>query len=92
MPFITDVQAIGNRTWGELVQLSIFYDLAVGRLNKPLLTDPHGYVNFKGAGVQLRFNLPGTLEGRLISAWDLAGNTAANGRKPQIWADLTYRF
>jgi hemolysin activation/secretion protein len=92
MPFITDVQAIGNRTWGELIQLSIFFDYAVGKLNKPLLTDRHGYINFKGAGLQLRFNLPGTLEGRLISAWDTAGKEAANGRKPQIWADLTYRF
>lgn len=92
MPFITDKVAFGNRTWGELVQFSIFYDLAVGRLNKPLPNDPHGYVNFKGAGVQMRFNLPGTLDGRLISAWDLAGNTANNGRKPQIWADLTYHF
>lgn len=92
MPFVTDVQAIGNRTWGELVQLSIFYDLAVGRLNKPLPNDPQGYVNFKGAGLQMRFNLPGTLDARLISAWDLAGNTADNGRKPQIWADITYHF
>jgi hemolysin activation/secretion protein len=92
MPFITDMQAIGNRTWGELIQLSVFFDYAVGRLNKPLLTDPQGYVNYKGAGVQLRFNLPGTLEGRLISAWDTAGKEAANGRKPQIWFDITYRF
>lgn len=92
MPFITDVQAIGNRTWGELIQFSIFYDLAVGRLNKPLPNDPQGYVNFKGAGVQMRFNLPGTLDARLISAWDLAGKEANNGRKPQIWADITYHF
>jgi hemolysin activation/secretion protein len=92
MPFVTDVPAIGNRTWGELIQLSIFYDLAVGRLNKPLPTDPHGYQNFKGAGLQLRFNLPGTLDARLISAWELAGKTVANGRKPQIWLDITYHF
>ena len=92
MPFITDVQAFGNRTWGELIQLSIFYDLAVGRLNKPLPNDRHGYQNYKGAGLQMRFNLPGALDARLISAWDLAGNTAANGRKPQIWFDLTYHF
>jgi len=92
MPFITDKPAIGNRTWGELIQFSIFYDLAVGKLNKPLPNDPQGYVNFKGAGVQMRFNLPGTLDARLISAWDLAGKEANNGRKPQIWADITYHF
>lgn len=92
MPFITDVRAFGNRTWGELVQISMFYDHAVGRLNDPLDSDPDGYVNFKGAGIQLRFTLPGSIESRLMGAWRVGGDDSENGRHPQIWGDLTYRF
>ncbi len=91
MPFITDVPAFGNRTWGELVQLSVFYDLAVADLNSPLAQDPQGYVNFKGAGVQVRFNLPGALESRLMFVEEIGG-TPDNGRNIQIWSDITYRF
>jgi hemolysin activation/secretion protein len=92
MPFITDVRAFGNRTWGELVQISMFYDHAVGRLNDPLPTDPDGYVNFKGAGIQMRFTLPGKIESRLMGAWRVGGNDSQNERNPQVWGDLTYRF
>lgn len=92
MPFITDVQAFGNRTWGELVQISAFYDHARGRLNKPLPNDPSGNEHFKGAGVQARFTLPGTIESRLIFAWEVGSDEAENERSPQIWGDFTYRF
>jgi hemolysin activation/secretion protein len=92
MPFITDVRAFGNRTWGELVQISMFYDHAVGRLNDPLDTDPDGYINFKGAGVQVRFTLPGMIESRVMGAWRVGGNDSENERHPQVWGDLTYRF
>ncbi len=99
MPFITDVPAFGNRTWGELVQLSLFYDHAVGRLERPLPTQQQGYINFRGAGIQARFTLPGVLESRLMWAWELSGHddpespkTPANGRKPQFWGELIYRF
>jgi hemolysin activation/secretion protein len=92
MPFITDVRAFGNRTWGELVQISAFYDHAVGRLNDPLDSEPDGYTNFKGAGVQLRFTLPGAIESRVMWAWRVGGDEADNQRQPQLWGDLTYRF
>lgn len=93
MPFITNVSAFGNRTWGELVQLSVFYDEVIGRLNDPLSTQPPGYINFKGAGVQMRFTLPGTLESRFMWAWQMGGpRPSDNGRVPQVWGDITYRF
>ena len=92
MPFITDVPAFGNRTWGELVQISAFYDHAVGRVNSPLPNDPSGYENFKGAGIQVRFTLPSVIESRLIWAWEVNSDDAENERSPQIWGDLTYRF
>ena len=93
MPFITNVSAFGNRTWGELVQLSVFYDQVVGRLNNPLSTEPKGHINFKGAGVQMRFTLPGTLESRFMWAWQMGGpRPSDNARVPQFWGDSTYRF
>ncbi len=95
MPLITDVQALDNRTWGELVQFSLFYDHANGRLEKPLSSDPQGYINFAGAGVQTRFTLPGKLEARLMLAWPVTDSKRFppdNGRRPQFWSDLTYRF
>ena len=93
MPFITNVSAFGNRTWGELVQLSVFYDQVVGRLNNPLSTEPKGHINFKGAGVQMRFTLPGTLESRFMWAWQMGGpRPSDNERVPQFWGDITYRF
>lgn len=96
MPFITDKVAFGNRTWGELVQLSIFYDFARGRLVKPFSSQDAGYRIFMGAGVQAVFNLPGSIESKFISAWPIHINdtyTAPNNDKiPQIWGELTYRF
>lgn len=92
MPFITDVPAFGNRTWGELVQFSAFYDYALGRLNDPLDSEPPGYVNFGGGGIQARFTLPGSIESRVMWAWKVGRNQPDNGRQPQIWGDLTYHF
>jgi hemolysin activation/secretion protein len=96
MPFIGDKPALGNRTWGELVQLSAFYDFAIGRLNNPLSSDIQdglgGYVNFRGAGVQLRFTLPGIIESRFMFASELSNAEPDNGRANQLWGDITYRF
>jgi hemolysin activation/secretion protein len=104
MPFIGDKPAFGNRTWGELVQLSLFYDHAVGILKRPLSQDPQDHVSFKGAGVQMRFTLPNTLEARLMLTKELGDepggpgieddsiDVPANFRSYQIWGDLTYRF
>ena len=93
MPFITDKVLIGNRTWGEIVQLSIFYDHAVGNLVSPLTSEPTDNVNFRGAGVQVRFTLPGLIDSRLMMAWPIESfERADNNRRPQIWGDITYSF
>jgi hemolysin activation/secretion protein len=92
MPFITDVPAFGNRTWGELVQLSVFYDHAIGILKEPLAQDPQDHVNFKGAGIQMRFTLPQAFESRLMFTKEVGSDEAANGRGMQVWGDITYRF
>lgn len=96
MPFIGAKPAFNNRSWGEVVQLSMFYDFAVGRLNKPLTSNVQegvgGYVNFRGAGIQARFTLPGLIESRIMMARRLGDTEADNGRTNQYWVDFTYRF
>lgn len=91
-PFIADRVAFKNRTWGELLQLGIFYDAASGRVNSPTAADRDGYDTLKGAGVGLRFNVPGSIESRLFWAWEVGGDTIGNDKRPNIWGDFTYSF
>lgn len=91
-PLIADQPAFGNRTWGELIQLSLFYDFATGRNNEPLANEPQGFQDYQGAGWGLRFNLPGTVESRFLMAWDIGRPDPDNDNTPQLWADLTIRF
>jgi len=102
-PFIADKPAFANRTWGELLQVSAFYDMAVGRLNEPLASDKQSYDNIQGAGLGFRFTLPGSLESKVFIAWAVGDiirdssnpaeeNSIGNERWPQVWGDFTYSF
>ena len=99
-PFIASKPAFANRTWGELLQFSMFYDLAVGNLNDPLVQDEQTWENYKGAGFGFRFNVPGSVAARLMWAWAIGAPTDAdtgqadngNDRRPQFWGDVTYSF
>jgi len=91
-PFIADQNAFENRTWGELLQLGIFYDYAIGKVNDPTAIDQDGYQGMKGAGVGMRFNLPGTIESRVFWAWEIGGEAIGNEKRPQFWGDFTYSF
>jgi hemolysin activation/secretion protein len=97
-PFIADQPAFANRTWGELLQLGIFYDSVTGRLNSPTNSDKvcpdcgYGYQTLKGAGLGLHFNLPGSIDSRLFWAWEIGGDKINNDKRPAIWGDFTYSF
>ena len=91
-PGFADKPAFGNRTWGELLQFSVFYDYARGRLNNPLATDLNGNKVLRGAGAGLRFTMPGLLESKLLFASEIGGNDVGNERHVQVWGDVTYRF
>jgi hemolysin activation/secretion protein len=91
-PFIADQIAFENRTWGELLQLGIFYDYAIGKVNDPTVIDQDGYQGMKGAGVGMRFNVPGAIESRIFWAWELGGEDIGNDKRPQFWGDFTYSF
>ena len=92
-PFIADRNAYGNHKWGELIQVSAFFDQAAGEINLPGDTDPEGFTNIRSVGLGLRVNLPSVLESRVFMSWELSSRSkAGNDRRPQLWADLIYRF
>lgn len=96
-PFIADIPAFQNRTWGELLQFSVFYDFATAQQNDPLDTAADrntsgSWVTFKSVGMGLRFNLPGSIESRLMYATELGAEIPNNGRFGQVWGDFTYSF
>jgi hemolysin activation/secretion protein len=95
-PFIADVPAFKNRTWGELLQFSVFYDFAVASKNAPLQnteqTEADGWINYKSVGMGLRFNMPGQIDSRLMYATELGSDQPGDERHRQIWGDFTYSF
>ncbi len=90
-PFIADQPAFGNRTWGELMQLSFFYDMAAGKLNSALPTEKASE-NFKAVGFALSFNNPNEFSGKITIASPIGEPESENGKEPQYWADLNFFF
>ena len=91
-PFIAAAEAFGNRTWGELLQFSVFYDAATGKLNDPLPTEQTGSDEYMGFGTGLRLNVPGKLSSRIMVAWPVGDKRPSDRESSRVWADLTYTF
>ena len=96
-PFIADRPAFLNRTWGELLQLSFFYDFVSAQQNDALNTEVDRntsgkWVTYRSVGAGLRFNLPGAIDSRLMYSAGLGPEKPNNGRGGQIWGDFTYSF
>ena len=96
-PFFASKPAFKNRTWGELLQFSVFYDFATAQQNDPLDTASDrntsgSWVTFKSVGMGLRFNLPGSIDSRLMYATELGAEIPNDGRYGHIWGDFTYSF
>jgi hemolysin activation/secretion protein len=96
-PFIADKPAFKNRTWGELLQFSVFYDFATAQQNDAI--DSAGdrntsgsWVTFKSVGMGLRFNMPGSIDSRLMYATELGAVNPNDGRYGHFWGDFTYSF
>ena len=81
----------GNRTWGELVQVSAFYDVAAGRLNSPLASEEHAQ-NYNGVGFALSFTNPNIMSARLTLATQVNGPESDNQRDPQYWLDFNFYY
>ena len=46
----------------------------------------------KGAGVGVRFTMPGLIESKILWATEIGGDDVGNERNVQIWGDVTYSF
>ena len=88
--------AFMNRTWGEVLQFSVFYDFATATNNDPLSNqDPNQqnrWINFKSIGLGLRFNIPGSINSRLMYANKIGVDQPNDNRYGRLWADFTYNF
>ena len=88
--------AFMNRTWGEVLQLSFFYDVATATNNDPLSnTDPNQqnrWSVFRSIGLGLRFNIPGSINSRLMYANKIGVDIPNDNRYGRLWADFTYSF
>ena len=90
-PGISDKPAFGGKTWGELLQFSIFYDVAFGELNDPLRSETPSR-NYNGAGLAVSFNNPSKFATKFIFAEPIGGPLPANRRFPQFWLDMEYTY
>ncbi len=92
-PFISDVPAFGNRTWGELVQFSMFYDVASGYLNSALTPTERKSGNFNSVGVALSFNNPKRFSTKLTMAAPVGSSPRPQGGwGPKYWLDFNLFF
>ena len=88
--------AFMNRTWGEVLQFSVFYDFATATKNDPLsnqnVNEQNRWINFKSIGLGLRFNIPGRINSRLMYANKIGVDQPNDNRYGRLWADFTYSF
>jgi hemolysin activation/secretion protein len=92
-PGIADLPSqFGNRTWGELIQVSLFYDYAVGLNNSPIdNVEKHSEI-FDGAGFSISFTNPNTFSTKFSFGFPLGDPRPQNGRDPQYWIDFNYFY
>ncbi|MCC6709106.1 MAG: ShlB/FhaC/HecB family hemolysin secretion/activation protein [Gammaproteobacteria bacterium] len=93
-PFVSDVPAFGNRTWGELVQVSFFYDVASGYLNSALTPTERKAENFNSVGMAFSFNNPKAFSSKLTIAAPVGGSPRPEdtGWGPKYWLDFNLFF
>jgi hemolysin activation/secretion protein len=90
-PGFADKPTGGNRTWGEIFQLSLYADYAYGETNNPLqFQEPT--VDYSGYGLGLQFNVPGKMYARFDVASPIGSRVATNERDPQYYFRMSYTF
>lgn len=92
-PFLGDQQAFGGWRWGELLQVSVFYDHATGMKNDPLISEVDGWFQMSSVGAGLRFGIPDQLTSRLQLAVPLIDESEQDDEDtPKVWFDLAWHF
>ncbi len=91
LPGLADRPAFGNRTWGQVLQLSLFFDYGLGEVNKPLPNQP-GTIHLAGYGGAVQFNLPGRAFARVDVAKPTTDAQPTNGKDTQYYFRLAVTF
>jgi hemolysin activation/secretion protein len=91
-PGFANRPAFSNRTWGELLQVSLFCDNAGGELKDPLSNEEEsGYLS--GAGVGVHFTMPGVFSADLSIAVPIgARHNADSDRDYYTYFAISYQF
>jgi hemolysin activation/secretion protein len=89
-PGFAEWKAFGDKTWGELLQVSLFVDYAKGWLNNPLASD-RAVINLSGVGAGLSFNYNGW-SSRFEFAFPIGDEVSSNGRRPQYFMEVNFGF
>ena len=89
-PGFADKPVLTKYTWGELFKIALFAQTGGGRLNDPLPSETDS-TNISGAGVGLRFNFSG-FSANLNVATPIGDKVASNGRDPQYYLNMAYKF
>jgi hemolysin activation/secretion protein len=84
-PGFANRPAFGSRTWGQVLQISMFADYGNGKSNDPLLSAQAQSVDLAGAGVAIQLSIPGRVFARIDVASPLNDREASNGRDPQYY-------
>ncbi len=90
-PFFADKQAFFNRTWGELLQFSVFYDAASGWL-KDALSNEEDSAYLSGAGIGMHFTVPGRFSANLSLAKPLSSHESELNRDLTTYFKLTVQY
>lgn len=89
-PFFSDTPAFGGRTWGDVLQLSVFYDYGRGVKNDVLSNETEDQT-LDGYGLGVRFAPLKNVELNFSVAKALA-EEPSNEREPQIFVDMIVQF
>ncbi len=82
-----------GRVWGDVFQLSFYYDYAGGEINDPLrFQEEDRRVSFRGTGVGLQFGVAEKFFLRIDAAKAQGTRTASNERDPQYYLSFSYTF
>jgi hemolysin activation/secretion protein len=90
-PGFANRPAFGNRTWGQVLQFSLFYDYGFGEVNNPL-PNQAGTIHLAGYGGAVQFNLPGRAFARVDVAKPTSDLEPTNGKDTQYYFRLAVTF
>jgi len=91
-PGFANHPAFANRTWGQVLQVSLFTDYGYGRMNTPLLTGATRNFNLGGAGGAIQLNVPNRVFARIDVSKKITSAIPGNGRNPQYFFRLGVSF